>query len=509
MKELIKINLNGWNVYATRFLYSPTWTWEEVADRASYEVKVAAGDESAKGYELDEPQFDMASIWDGLPQGPIDMIITGLDSEGKETCMPLHKRFYKIPGFDGIKQQPLDWSEPVRRNLAYLLAPARDEVFDYEEGLPRSCWSCSEDNVSGQRVNFSFPALHHPSFISAFTLFSEHFPDDALAVEASRQARQYGDWLLDNRLPKEWICSLFPFSSIDKGSFSGGVEGENITLFRAARIGEGMVALYHAFGEEAYLEYARHLADIFVKLQGDDGSWPYRVNPKDGAVTEAYTSCGATPARLFGLLEEIEANEEYSKSRHKAMEWVMVNPVVTKLWQGMYEDVGEQVLYQNLQHWDTNETIRYLTHYREEDGNFIPVAEELNRYIEDQFVVWGQETSIEVHCPTPTALEQYLCYFPMEVHTGNWLMSLLALHQVTGKEEYLSKGIAAANSIVQGQQDSGAFSTWGRDKRFGRSFRTKDWPGCNACAATALMRWNKYHDAIQNGEHFELGLWGI
>ena len=90
MKELIKINLNGWNVYATRFLYSPTWTWEEVADRASYEVKVAAGDESAKGYELDEPQFDMASIWDGLPQGPIDMIITGLDSEGKERPTVTH-----------------------------------------------------------------------------------------------------------------------------------------------------------------------------------------------------------------------------------------------------------------------------------------------------------------------------------------------------------------------------------------------------------------------------------
>jgi hypothetical protein len=196
--------------------------------------------------------------------------------------------------------------------------------------------------------------------------------------------------------------------------------------------------------------------------------------------------------------------------RRRAAEWVLANPVQTKLWQGMYEDVGAQQPYSNLQHWDVNETIRYLLHYRSEHAEAVTTAANLNRFIEDQFVVWQWENSpVTVRCPTPTALEQYRCYYPMEVHTGTWLLSLLALHQATQDDTYLHKGIAAANAIVRGQQASGAFSTWGNDRRFGRPLRTTDWPGCNACAATALMRWTLYYGTLKRHEPYSLGLWGI
>ena len=106
-------------------------------------------------------------------------------------------------------------------------------------------------------------------------------------------------------------------------------------------------------------------------------------------------------------------------------------------------------------------------------------------------------------------IEQYLCNYPMESHTGNWLISLIALHQATGKEDYLNKGIAAANAIVRGQQESGAFSTWGFDTRFGRPLSSLDWPGDNACGYTGLMLWDRYYRAVQSGEAFDLGLWGL
>jgi hypothetical protein len=505
-----KITLTGWNVWATRFVEPPTWSWNPAPEAASYVVQLAAEYGSAKTYKLREPRFDTAAVWESLPHGAIDMLVLGLDEAGGEVCTTLHKRFYKVPGFAGDDQEPLDWVGAVRRNLVYLLAPARDGVAGYEQGLPRSCWSSFEDNVTGQRTHLAYPALHHPSFILTFLAFAQRFPDDLLAVEALRQARQYGDWLLHHQLPSDWVCSLFPFSTIQNGHFEGGVEGKNITLFRAARVGEAMVALHQAFPDERYLAYARHLADIFVKLQRDDGSWPYRVNPQDGSVAEEYTSNAISPARLFGLLEEIAPSSTYAQARRQAAQWVLDHPVKTRLWQGMYEDVGQHEPYRNLQHWDTNETIRYLMHYRHEITNAVTVAQELNRYIEDQFVVWQPEdASMAVRCPAPTVLEQYLCYYPMEVHTGAWLLSLLALHQATREPVYLRKGIAAANSIVQGQQPSGAFSTWGNDQRFDRPLRTSDWPGCNACAATALLRWDAYCRALQTDDGFELGLWGI
>lgn len=40
---------------------------------------------------------------------------------------------------------------------------------------------------------------------------------------------------------------------------------------------------------------------------------------------------------------------------------------------------------------------------------------------------------------------------------ARWLLALIALHTATGEAEYLTKAIAAANSIVRGQQPSGDY----------------------------------------------------
>ena len=178
---------------------------------------------------------------------------------------------------------------------------------------------------------------------------------------------------------------------------------------------------------------------------------------------------------------------------------MMANPVCNGRWQGMFEDIGPKVAYQNLQHWDTNEMIRYLVHYNQRDAESAKVAEKLNHYIEDQFVLW-QPTDMCVNnrCPTPTVMEQYACYAPMEVHTGTWIVSLPALHRATGNEEYLTKAINAGNSIVsaQQQQQTGAYSTLGSDVRFGRPLLTMDWPGWNAVAVSALLQLNHYVKAL-------------
>ncbi|MGB7158810.1 MAG: hypothetical protein WBD40_12130 [Tepidisphaeraceae bacterium] len=488
----------GWNVYSTRFVDPPTFTWKPRDGAAAYVVQFAhENDKAARTVRLDAPTYDMAADWPAVDVGCIDMIATAVDSEGRELGPAWRKRFYKSPGFDGVKQAPLDFVASIDRNIAYLLAPARDKVEDFERGLPRSCWSSSEESATGRRRLLAFPALHHPSFILGYLAYADQFPTNAHASEAVAQAKQYGDWLLANRLPGDWRCSLFPFSTIQNGKAEGYIEGRNITLFRSARVGEAMVALFKRFKDQRYLDYAIHLANVYVELQRPDGSWPYRVDPKDGRVVEEYTSNAVTPARLFGLLEQIEPNENYAAARVKAIGWVMENPVRNRRWQGMYEDIGATVPYRNLQHWDTNEMIRYLVHYRRGDAEAVRVARDLNRYIEDQFVVWREgDRSVMNRCPAPTVLEQYTCYQPMESHTGMWIQSLIALHRATGNDEYVTKAINAGNAIVRGQQESGAYSTWGYDPRFGRPLLTQDWPGCNAVALLGLLPLTRYIAAL-------------
>jgi hypothetical protein len=496
-ESITGVTLTGRNQGATRFVNAPVWEWQPVAGAAQYEFLLASDDPrtGARMHRVREPRFDMSTLWEELPYGAFDFLILALDVAGRQVGAQRSRRFYKVPGWSGEVQEPLDYTAAVRRNLAYLLAPARDEVREYERGLPRSCWSNFEDSPTGQRVMMAYPALHHPSMITALLLFAEEFPDDTMAPEALRQARQYGNWLLENRQPAEWVCSLFPYSTIAEGRLQGGNEGRNITLFRAARVGEAMLALHRFLGDDRYLSYAHHLAEVYVKLQRADGSWPYRVDPQTGAVAEEYTSNALTPARLLRRLAEVygENQARYRQASDHALQWVLSHPAQTYLWQGMYEDVGEFEPYQNLENWDTNEAIRFFCLCEDGDPRRKAVAMELNRWIENHFVLWQPERGPLVgHYLTPTAMEQFTCYFPMEVHTGNWLMSLVALHAATGRQEYYDKGIAAANAIVRGQQATGAFSTWGHDVRFGRPLQTLEWPGCNAFALSSLILWNRY-----------------
>lgn len=508
------ISFVGPSAAAPRLVGPPNLQWSPVTGIDHFVVRVADADRVVWTSEVTEHRIDLGPAWQRLPLGRVDVLVQGYDAAGTERAVRGHRGFFKAPGWDGSRPAPAEYPAAVRSAMEYLLAPARDTVHDYEAGLPRNVWSCFEDSPTGHRAQLAYPAQHLASFMIAYLQFAHRQPDDALAGEAVRQAGRYGDWLLEHRLPTDWRCGGLPYSTIQRGDFSGGTEGEAITLFRAGRAAEGMVALFDADGDRRYLDYAGAIAEVLVELQSDDGSWPYRVNPRDGAIVEQYASGVVTPMRLFGLLDQRLDAPRFTAARAAAESWLIAGPIATGRWQGQYEDITEQPPWQNLQHWDTNETIRYLLSDHCAAPDRVAMAVALNDYIEDQFVLWQPETTgpVTVRCPTPTVLEQYQCYHPMEVHTGNWLLSLQALHRATGNDDYLAKGIAAANAIVAGQSPDGSLSTWGFDQRFGTPLWTINWPGCHACAVTALLRFTAYLDSLANphaGASAELGLWGI
>jgi hypothetical protein len=57
-------------------------------------------------------------------------------------------------------------------------------------------------------------------------------------------------------------------------------------------------------------------------------------------------------------------------------------------------------------------------------------------------------------------IEQWHYYWPMDVHTANWLLVLLCLANVTGKEEYRQRAIRAANVVTQCQRTDGRSTTY-------------------------------------------------
>lgn len=511
------IRFTSWNRHSRRFVQAPAFAWEPVEGAACYRIGVAAAiQREATWFETQAPAFDLASLWPQLPCGRIDMVTIPLDREGREVDVPSYadnmafKSFIKSPGWKGGLQVATNWEGAIRHNAEYLLQPARDRAEPFEEGLPRHLWSAIEDSYTGERHHQglpgnmnSYPALHFPFYIASFLAFADAWPDDPLAPEARRQAQQYGDWLLTHHYPESYACSGFPYSCIAGGKIEEhSPTGLNsLTVFRAAAVGETMLALAGRWGNAEYRRYALGLGEGFLRLQRPDGSWPFRVEPATGRELVEYTSDVVTPARFLDLLQRETGDGRFREARDRAIAWLLENPVRTHRWEGMYEDVAEQKPYTNLQNWDVNEAIRYLVYYREEIPNAVAMAKALNEYIEDQFVVWETgDPAVTSQCPAPLVMEQLLCYEPMECHTGHWIESLLALHSATGDLTYLDKAIAAGNALCRDQMDNGAFCTWPYDLRFGRPFVDQyNWLGCNAIALKALIKLNTYWQAARAG----------
>ena len=108
--------------------------------------------------------------------------------------------------------------------------------------------------------------------------------------------------------------------------------------------------------------------------------------------------------------------------------------------------------------------ISYIAENQKDDPEAMAEAEDLMRFVEDQFVVWGQhaprnrkgyetwllsEDITEWH--SPAALEQYSWYVPIDASTAWVMAAFLRLYKANGNPLLLAKARALADSITRMQ----------------------------------------------------------
>jgi uncharacterized protein YyaL (SSP411 family) len=252
-----------------------------------------------------------------------------------------------------------------------------------------------------------------------------------------------------------------------------------------------LVHLYEANQEEKYLDYARHIADVTAAFQSDDGSFPYRLDPTSGEVTEAFCTGGIQFALLIEALQPHGVSVNLQRAAERTLQWTLAYPAETNHWQAGYEDFGKRHPYENLTHWETQMVIQFLCRHADAHPEYLPLAKKLNRFVEDQFVLFGPENqSHPLPIKGPLVFEQYGCWWPMEGHAGYWIQTLIALHRATGEAEYLAKAQATANAICAQQFEDGSISNWGTrwlaDGKVRGENCGHNWYNTNAIAAAAL-----------------------
>lgn len=485
------MEITSWNQCAERFIDPPKFTWTPVEGCTEYLVQFAWGAAHPTSIVTRAPEFDFSPYWAEIPIESVDWVVTAKDATHDIDQMT-PRRFAKAPDFDGREEPAEDWEASALSYAEWLL-----DAPEVEQGGPRYLYSSGISVYDKKPNRIVYPALHHSSLIFFFSEVARRFGEREVGQKARAAALAIGEWMLAHTLDEGFRCSRFPLSSWipDANSPRKSVEGNLITLFRTGRAGVAMLTLYRAHGDQRFLDYAMHLAQIMAQFQQDDGGWPYRIDPETGEVAQAYTSAAICFVKFFETLQEVTGSSEYQRAIDASVRWTLENPVQTNLWQGMYEDVGEKPPFHKLQNQDAFEVVRFLCRHRGTYPDAISMAQRVLRFCEDQFAVFGPyRNNIPGQAVYPTVIEQYGFPWPMPGHTGNYLRSLMALHQATGDGVFYTKALRAANAITRLQHEDGRYSTHGIDYRFGKPLqpRKSDWFGNGARAAYALLRWSEY-----------------
>ena len=450
-----------WNAHSKAFIHPPAFDFDEKAGAKQYRLEIvsaASGAVSAAvaSWTASKPWLPVpADIWDSLTPGYYAIKVDGADE----------RTFYRAAVFHGPYPKAVrDYDEAARRVYAAVY------------NMPQvQGWRTSDDPPKGYDL-YCYPAKIMSSMIRALCRHAKAEPMDA--DSALSIGRKMADWLMAHSQPANAPLAHFPPTYWgDRRDVAVKYAGQNM-LGYPAHAANAYLDLAEASGIANYRDAALSIARTYVKLQGADGTWPLKVFETDASPVRANR---LVPSRyLLGMFDRILAETvdvSFASARDRAFEYVLNGPMKTWNWDAQFEDMDPMPPYRNLQKGVAVDTaLRLFSLGRSAE------ACELVDWCEDQFVVWSDP----VHnmdwrnWKTPTALEQYDYYTPIDASMGDMIGAFAAAHKATGDSLYLEKAKALADNITRHQRADGTIPTY-FDSRGG-----SDWVNCMIYVADRL-----------------------
>ncbi|MBQ7189624.1 MAG: hypothetical protein IJR99_09445 [Kiritimatiellae bacterium] len=473
-----------------------------------------------------------ADIWDSLSPGYYTLKVENLgdatllslpatERSGMSAASPkksCERTFYRAAVFHG----------PYPKGVCGYREAARKVYASVYNMQQVQGWKTSDDPPKGYDL-YCYPAKILSSMIRALVrhstggaqLVATATMTDAIncvppeASDAIFLARKMADWLIAHSQPADAPLAYFPPTYWgDRRSTAVAYAGQNMLLYPAhaalayLELAEALTRAGNGADSKQYRTAALAIAHTYAKLQGADGTWPLKVREKDGSPVRANR---LVPGRyILGLFDRVEQAhaggsqlvataadaincvppekttagaincappEVFAQTRDRAFAYVLDGPVKTWNWDGQFEDMDPMPPYKNLQKGVAADTaIRLFALGRIAEGC------ELVDWCEDQFVVWSDP----IHnmdwrnWKTPTALEQYDYYTPIDASMGDMIGAFAAAYKATGNALYLEKAKALADNVTRNQRPDGTIPTY-FDSRKG-----SDWVNCMVYVANRL-----------------------
>jgi maltose/maltodextrin transport system substrate-binding protein len=219
--------------------------------------------------------------------------------------------------------------------------------------------------------------------------------------------------------------------------------------------GCGYLALFKATGDEKYLNAALTIARFYQAQYQPAGSWYLLYDSHTGKPLKNNLCVEFRFVDFFQTLYEITKDPAWRAFSEAHYRYISETCLANYNWEGQFEDVAVTGNYRNLTHFAANKLIGYIAAYQRDDAEKVEVAKDLMRFVEDQFVLWGEvpawlkNADGERH--TPAGLEQYLCYAPIDSSTAAIICGFANMYRLTGDRLYLEKAMALTDSITRMQ----------------------------------------------------------
>lgn len=476
-----------WNGFAKKFIYAPSFDFATVEGAVEYRYTVTDENGNSWSFTADTPQQALSPIWNDIPQGTdVTLVVDGINANAEVVGKAGERSFWRDYGFNPPYNGAVrGYREAAIMGLFYV--HTMPQVLNFEK-------STEPDMSYG---HFTYPCKIIGALIRNEVLLARLVPtyhDQAIAI-----AKNAAQFLMDQSRPVGDPLALFPPTYYKNLIASKRAENQNKTMaMEAAAAANAYLDLYDITGEKLYYEQAIGIANTYVKLQNEDGSWYIKYDFITGEPVNQSKAMLHPLLRFFLRLEQDYGQTQFAEVRLAGQKWMEQHIVERFDMTGQFEDVTVQGLkpYENLTNCTAAPYASYLLTKGETTEAELATAFELVRFSEDQFLYWDcpiNERGVK-RDSCPCVFEQYKYAMPVDSSACNVANAMLDLYEATGDELMLAKAKALIDNItvVQDVASGKIPTTW----RFRMGYRPTFWINCSLHSVTTLLRM----DSLQNGE---------
>lgn len=478
-----------WNINSSQFMFAPSLQFPWIPGSQGY--RFTATDRNGKDHTFTakEPTASLAPIWGEIPTGFVTLKVESLTQDENITRLAGTRTFFKLDPFPGRENLPKRARSYRESALAAYRFLYNDDMVHYwlEHDIPKPDYA---HNV--------YPAKMISSIMRAMIKYAGLEPENA--ENALRLACRAADYMISISFPAghplEGLPPTYSFDGLDAevvnkvAPAAQNCVGTTMMIYPAAA-GIAYLELYEAVKDEKYLNAALAIAKYFEENRHPSGSWYLQYDCETGKPMRENLCVNFNFINLFHKMWEVTGGENWHTIEKDYFKYITEVCLETYNWEGQFEDVKVSGNYQNLTHFTANHLIQYVAEAIPEDKKMVEESVDLMRFVEDQFVVWGEfaywNISGDGERHTPTGLEQYYCYVPIDASSAAIIRSFMKMYEITSERLYLEKAMALADVITRMQDsETGLIPTFfiGENCAYGKF---NFWINCMFYTASVLL----------------------